>query len=75
MSVQSTQAMLRRALDLHQSGRLGEAERLYGEVIVCHLSDDPPHDLACLQLVVKPKVCHAVNIRRLLRDAPDHYEL
>lgn len=33
MSAQSTQAMLRRALDLHQSGRLGEAERLYGEVI------------------------------------------
>lgn len=33
MGAESTQAILRRALDLHQAGRLGEAERLYGEVI------------------------------------------
>ena len=27
MSIESTQTILRRALDLHQAGRLGEAER------------------------------------------------
>jgi len=33
MSAESTQSMLRRALDLHQASRFGDAERLYDEVI------------------------------------------
>lgn len=33
MSAESVQTTLRRALDLHQAGQLGDAERLYGEVI------------------------------------------
>ena len=33
MSAESVQITLRRALDLHQAGQLGDAERLYGEVI------------------------------------------
>ena len=33
MNAESIQSTLRRALDLHQAGQLGDAERLYGEVI------------------------------------------
>ena len=33
MNAESIQSTLRRALDLHQAGQIGDAERLYGEVI------------------------------------------